>query len=215
MKEDAKIFLCEESLEALEASKGAKILVQFPKEIESTQAEISKMKAERKDVELNLEELQKGYEDLFKLSFKQRFMKGKQIKAEKADYAMKIGILARRLASIDSLMSDHENYVSCLKTAINEFMKTLERINVEPKDVVAEYHRIKEMLERKERGELVEPAIEVQQPAKAEKKNDAVPEQNRKTYPKLTQRQKFEMRLAKTAKRSNGPDPTCMGPQNG
>ena len=48
MKEDAKIFLCEESLEALEASKGAKILVQFPKEIESTQAEISKMKAERK-----------------------------------------------------------------------------------------------------------------------------------------------------------------------
>lgn len=218
--EHAKFFLSEDSLEALAASKGATILVQFPKEIEETQTSIDSMKNERADCALQIEGMQKGYEDLFKLPFMQRLFNGKKIKEEKAEYIKKIGDLATKITSLDSLISDHETYIKSLKSAIDEFVKALANVGVKPQDVVEEYHRIKDVLERKARGEYVEevaPIVDesasVVEEISAEK--DAIPAQNKKANPRLSQREKFERRLVLSMKKSTASDPTYAGKQPG
>lgn len=216
-KDQAVYFLSEESLEALEGSKGAIVLIQFPKDIEELKGLISDLQSERKSIVEQLEPTQKGYEDLFKLTFKQKLFKGKQIKQEKAELAEKIGKMARAIASIDSKIGEYESGIKHLSEEYDKFVKVLLTANIEPQAVIDEYNRIKDMLEKKARGEWVEPQaaepVEVvaEEPKKAE--SVAIPAQNLKKNPRLSQKEKFERRLALTAQKKSAAEHTGRQPE--
>lgn len=194
--ENALYFLSEESLEALEGSKGAIILIQFPRDIEELRSWIAELQGMRIADARKLEALQKEFEKVCKPSLRDRIFNGKQIKQQKSEYAQKIGDLAQTIASYDSKIGQYSSQMRTLSDEYNKFVRALLNVNLSPEEVVAEYHRIKEMLERKARGEYVEEVSSV--PVH----EDEIPAQNLKANPRLSQREKFERRMAIAAQKS-------------
>ncbi len=205
-KENAYLFLSDSSLEELEKSKGAMILIHYPECIEMYKKEIARLTEEKKPIMLESEELKKGYEDLFRLPLAQRIFGAKKIREEKQDYVNKISMVAKKLADIDSLMADYHYYILEASQEIDQFTHMLFNINLEPKDVIEAYQEIRAMLEAKEKGIVipaepvareVAPAAEEVVPAEQIKK-PAQPKTTGTKEARLSPREKFERRLART-----------------
>lgn len=204
-KENAYLFLSDSSLEELEKSKGAMILIHYPECIEIYKKEIARLTEEKKPIILESEELKKGYEDLFRLPLAQRIFGAKKIREEKQDYVNKISIVAKKLAEIDSLMADYHYYILEASQEIDQFTHMLFNINLEPKDVLEAYQEIRAMLEAKEKGIVIpaEPVAEEVAPAEEvvpaeEVKKPAQPKTTGTKEARLSPREKFERRLART-----------------
>lgn len=207
-KENAYLFLSDSSLEELEKSKGAMILIHYPECIEMYKKEIARLTEEKKPIMLESEELKKGYEDLFRLPLAQRIFGAKKIREEKQDYVNKISMVAKKLADIDSLMADYHYYILEASQEIDQFTHMLFNINLEPKDVIEAYQEIRAMLEAKEKGivipaepvarEVIAPAEQVVAPAAEEVKKPAQPKTTGTKEARLSPREKFERRLART-----------------
>ena len=205
-KENAYLFLSDSSLEELEKSKGAMILIHYPECIEIYKKEIARLTEEKKPIILESEELKKGYEDLFRLPLAQRIFGAKKIREEKQDYVNKISMVAKKLADIDSLMADYHYYILEASQEIDQFTHMLFNINLEPKDVLEAYQEIRAMLEAKEKGIVIpaepvarEVASAAEQVAPAEEvKKPAQPKTTGTKEARLSPREKFERRLART-----------------
>lgn len=197
INENAYLFLSAESISELDNSKGAIMLIHYPAYIEAYKKEIERLTEEKKPIILESEELKKGYEDLFRLPIAQRIFGAKKIREEKQEYVNKIQANATELANIDTLIADYTCYIYEASQEINIFVHALNNINVDPKDVVAAYHEIKARLEapveEKKPVEVVaEPeTIEPVKPAKTVKTTGT-------KEARLSPREKFERRLAKT-----------------
>ena len=168
------------------------------------------------------EEEQKGVDAYHALPWIKRV--SKKHKLDRDAHVLNLGNFAKDVADIDSEIGELTIQNQDMIAGYNQFVKALANVNIQPLDVIDEYHRIKDMLEKKARGEWVEeiPVVEavpqMQESAiipEASVHEDAIPAQNLKSNPRLTQRQKFERRLAITAQKSTKPDPTCMPKQPG
>lgn len=197
INENAYLFLSDGSIGDLEKSKGAMILIHYPIYIEAYKKEIERLEKSKEPLNLEFEGLKKGLEDLSSLPLAQRIFSARKIKEERQDYVLKIQENAKKLADIDSLIAEYTLYIYEAGQEINAFVYTLNNINVKPEDVVAAYHEIKARLEapveEKKPVEVVaEPeAIEPVKPAKTVKTTGT-------KEARLSPREKFERRLAKT-----------------
>ncbi len=154
-KENAYIFLSDASLEELNNSKGAIILIQYPQEIEECIHLIEELELSKQPKMTDLERVQSRYDALCHLSFRQKFGKWKEVKAEKLQKAEKLSELAREIAHIDSSIGAYRNTVTDLSFKIDEFTTALARVNLEPEDVINAYFEIKAMLEAKIEAERI------------------------------------------------------------
>lgn len=205
-KDNAIIFLSEESLEALESSKGVIHLITFPRLIEENNAKITELEAKRAGFVSQMEEEKNLVNGYSKLPWIKRITK--KAKETHAEHTAKLGELARIVADFDSEIGELFMENRNMTYAYNQFVKALANINIEPQDVIDEYHRIKDMLEKKARGEWVEPTIETpavheEAPAKVEVApvREEPIAQNSKKVQRLSPREKFERRLAITAQK--------------
>ncbi len=211
-KDNAIIFLSEESLEALESSKAAIVLIKYPKIIESNNVQIAKLEKDRAFWMKMLEEEQKGIDAYNALPWIKRI--SKKHKLDKDAHVANLGNFAKDVAEIDSEIGELMMQNRDMKYEYDSFVSALLNVNVEPQEVIAEYHRIKDMLEKKARGEWVEPVAEtlatVETPAAHEEapaKVEVAPvreepiAQNSKKVQRLSPREKFERRLAITAQK--------------
>ena len=222
-KEQAIYFLSEESLEALETSQGAIYLIRFPRMIEENNAKIGELEKHRAFYVKLIAEEQAGVDAYAALPIFKRVLK--KYKLEKAAHIANLGNFAKDLAELDSEIGELSMQNRDMIYGYNQFVKALANVNIEAQDVVAEYHRVKDMLEKKARGEWVEevaPVIvvaeevapvavtpdepEIAAPAEpVSVREDAIPAQNLKKNPRLSQREKFERRLALTAQKTGKP----------
>ena len=197
INENAYLFLSDASLNDLDSSKGAMMLIHYPVYIEAYKKEIERLEKSKEPLNLEFEGLKKGLEDLSKLPLAQRIFSARKIKEERQDYVLKIQENAKKLADIDSLISEYTLYIYEAGQEINIFVHTLNNINVDPKDVVAAYHEIKARLEAP--VEEKKPVEVVTEPEVAEPVKPAKTVKTTGTKEaRLSPREKFERRLAKT-----------------
>ena len=200
-KDQAIYFLSEESLEALEASQGAIYLIRFPSLIAENNKKLKELDAHRTTWAKMIEEEQKGVDAYHELPWIKRV--SKKHKLEKDAHVANLGNFAKYVADLDSEIGELVMQNRDLAYGYDRFVAALANVNIEPEDVIAEYHRVKDMLERKARGEYVEEkAEEVVEPAHQASRENAIPAQNMKSNPRLSQREKFERRLAISAQRT-------------
>ena len=195
-KENAYIFLSEESLEELERSKGAKLLIHYPEIIESYKKEMARLEAEKEPILLEFEGIKKGYEDLFHLPITQRVFDAKKIREEKQEYVNTINKMAKELADIDTLIGDYNYYIIEASHEINVFVHNLHNINLESQDVIEAYNEIKARLEAKAKGIDATALTVEQQPEVASAAEPAKPARPKEQ--RLSPKEKFERRLART-----------------
>lgn len=206
-KDQAVYFLSEESLEALEASQGAIYLIRFPRMIEENNKKIQELEGHRLTWVKMIEEEQKGVDAYHALPWIKRM--SKKHKLDKDAHVLNLGNFAQYVADLDSKIGELMMQNRDMAYGYNQFVAALLNVNISPEDVVAEYHRVKDMLEKKARGEWVEPVIET--PAAREEANVEAETvvtvqqepvtQNSKKIQRLTPREKFERRLALTAQK--------------
>ncbi len=201
INENAYLFLSEESVSELDKSKGAMLLIHYPTYIEAYKKEIERLEKSKEPHNLEFEGLKKGMEDLSKLPLTQRLFSAKRIREEKQAYVTKIQAIANELANIDTLIADYTLYIYEASQEINAFVHALGNINVDPKDVVAAYHEIKARLEAKEKGidiSAASPIVEEVVAPAEEVKKSAQPKTTGTKEARLSPREKFERRLART-----------------
>ena len=130
INENAYLFLSDESIGDLEMSKGAMILIHYPIYIEAYKKEIERLEKSKEPLNLEFEELKKGLEDLSSLPLAQRIFSARKIKEERQNYVLKIQENAKKLADIDSLISEYTLYIYEASQEINAFVYTLNNVNV-------------------------------------------------------------------------------------
>ena len=205
-KENAYIFLSEESLEELERSKGAKLLIHYPGIIEAYKKEIARLEAEKEPILLEFEGVKKGYEDLFHLPITQRIFDAKKIREEKQEYVTKINKMAKELADIDTFIGDYNYYIIEASHEINVFVHNLHNINLEPQDVIEAYNELKAKFQAKTKRIYTTVASTIEaQPEEVPAAEPAKPARPTGTkVERLSPMQKFERRLAKTKEIQEG-----------
>lgn len=216
-KEDAKLFINGESLRTLKTSKGYIFLVEKPNMVEEYNKCIANFEEEVREKETKIEKLQAELDEIVKQPIFKKILKAFNVpelfKTMNRKEKIIEDINALRL-SIESLKNTIEALKydrSLIKKSIDEFIEVLTNLGISPEDVLAEYESAKDILERKARGEYIEPVVEVpvaieDVPVVVEEEpvydsvTSAIPSQNRKGAPRLSQMDKFRLRMEKTAK---------------
>ena len=222
-KEDAKIFINGESLRTLKTSRGYVFLVEKPRFVEEYNKCIANFEEEVKEKEAKIEQLQAELDEIVKQPIFKKILRAFNVpelfKTMNRKEKIIEDINALRL-SIESLKNTIEALKydrSLIKKSIDEFVEVLANLGISAEDVIAEYEAAKDILERKARGEYVEPVdaapvvaeeapVVVEEISVVEEKpvydsvTSAIPSQNRKGAPRLSQMDKFRLRMEKTAK---------------
>ena len=188
-KQHAEIYLSTKSLEDLENSKGVQILIRLPEKIEALKKEIEETEKIQIETALKIGDLYAELEALKKAGFFKKLFKSKDLAEQEVSLTNQIQDLKGKVkvytVDVDNMKKQKRAYAR----EYDEFVKVLANINVEVKDVLEAYERIKLMLEEKAKEPVVsapvapvaEPAVQPEAPAK----------------PKNPQLAKFERRMQK------------------
>lgn len=194
-KQHAEIYLSTRSLEELENSKGVQILIRLPEKIEALKKEIEETEKIQLETALKIGDLHAELEALKKAGFFKKMFKGKELAAQEASLLNQIKDLQGKVkvytVDIDNMKKEKRGYTH----EYDEFVKVLANINVEVKDVLEAYERIKLMLEEKAKAPATpeKPAEPVVEAAPAASQS----EPTTPAKPKNPQLAKFERRMQK------------------
>ena len=142
-------YLSERSIEDLEASKGAQLMIHKPKIIESNSATIEGYQEEleiaRQDVK-SLEDALRGEEKFFKKVFG-----GKKAKAERDALQTQLKAARARVDRLVASIESLEESSKAIQKEIAEFYRELHNIGLRPQDIVEGYKQIKWEFAERER----------------------------------------------------------------
>lgn len=214
-KELVEKYLSTKSLEDLEQSKVATILIAGRAQV----AEYDKAQAEvMKDYDacvLRLDSLQADLEKLLAATFMQRVFKIKNYKEKKQEL---IGLIAAEKSVVDGLVATLGTGYATKGIAlkkIDDFVALLKKDGLTEAEVIEEYNRLKEMFEKQaQEPEVVPVAQEVAklQPETTTSAKSTRTEQNSKDNRRMTPLEKFNARMAKyEAKVASSSAPTQKG----
>lgn len=141
------LFLNYESLEALEASEAVRVLIQYPEAIDCLKRDNEEFESFIKDKMLEIEGLQKAYDDMDKLPFFDKLFKRKANDKQRDAFLSKIKQLLEEIKKLNEYVEENEENISKLKEKIDELSKAITSVNLKPEDVVGSYYEIKVMLE--------------------------------------------------------------------
>ena len=202
-------FLSEKSLEDLEKSKGAVLLIHKPKILEKHKQTIKDREEELVGLR---EELKKAQENMDKAeSFFRNLFGGKKAKEEKIEARKNLCIVQAKIERIETDLKMLKTLVSVMKKEIQEFTETLHYIGLTQQDIIDGYNRIKWNFAEKEKEEQEAQRLREYRQAKAQEELNS--QKSTSKPQRMTPREKFEARQRKHEQMIAGKpqDPTQFG----
>lgn len=233
---DSKIskYINGSSLTALMQSKTSKILFAKPQEIEDKKLKISEIEEVISNNICQIDVLQYDLYQIIEIKGLKKLFKLKKIKTQKEELLSKIKDLGDEIDNLNDYVKNLKEEIDVIQTEIDSFIDEIHRDGFSLDEIMFAYQTEKDILERKARGEYVEPTfddellIPEQQAVSEEPKISEVKasqtyveqkkeerlEQNQKKSHHLSPREKFEKRLARTEELSRKNNSEGQGPQN-
>ena len=194
-QDSAEQILKYENLTELENSEGAKHLIMYPRNIVDYKSVIETLETDRAKEIKEIENLQIELDDLKKIKWWKKIFQYSKYDEKREEILKKMGDLSADIAHLDMLIGDFKGNIKELEEKIDIFLKKLIALGITPDEVIAEYNRVKAELSsgkvpKKARFDMTESELKIE---------DAIPDQNRKTYPKLSRTEKFRRRWGDSA----------------
>lgn len=181
----ARSFLNDESVALLDASEGARNIVEKQKEIGEFKQKQIDARVELESLYRNSSENNKELGEIMSIGFFGKLFKKKEIEAKRAELeGVKRNIDDDINATIQKL-DLIEKILNRLNAEFRRCSEELAKVGLTPEDIIAEYNLIKQ--------ELAEKALQVSSEQKQSKSASAKKSQSTK----MSQIDKFNMRLAK------------------
>jgi len=162
-QDQARFFLVEDSLEHLEKSKGAQMLIHYPEIIQEHSQTIKYYDETIAQGEKRIAERQTELDILSQIKGLKYFFNKASIERDKANIAEEIKSWGDKIEAFIKAKRELVSVVKRLKTEINEFMKLLIQLNIDANDVIEEYYRIKQRIESGENLQEQQAEQEMQQ----------------------------------------------------
>ena len=161
LKKDPIDYLSEESLEKLEQSEGAVILVHKLAEHSELSEKHIKNLSEFRKYDAIISEKKKEIEFAQKQSFVKRFIHMKTVKEKVEELKAEIEVAKKKIEEV--LEEDKRVYEQMIKLEreVNSFKQMIRRFGIKPQEIVDEYHKIKKRFQAERKGQGSEESEQV------------------------------------------------------